>query len=373
MIKLSGLTKSFGSQTLFSGAGFQMESKERLGVLGRNGYGKTTLFKLILKEEFFDEGEIIVPRNYQIGYLEQHIQFSKQTLIDEACEGLPVDRRMERWTAEKILMGLGFSVSDLEKDPSLFSGGFQVRINLAKALLGEPNLLLLDEPTNYLDITSIRWLERFLSKWKGELMMISHDLSFLDAVSTHTLSIYRGRFVKIKGPSAKLFQQIETEEDIHEKTRVNEEKKRKKEEEFISKFRAKARQAGMVQSRVKALEKKERLEKLEKIRNLDFNFRALEFPAKVMMAAHSLKFSYTSDGPLLIDNLSFQLDAKERLAVIGPNGRGKSTLLKLLAGKLKSSEGRVKNHPILEWGYYEQSNTRETHRFENRCGGNTKL
>lgn len=359
MIKLTSISKSFGTQWLFQDASLQLESGERLGVVGRNGHGKTTLFKLILGQEFLDSGEILVPKNYRLGYLEQHIHFQKSSLIEEACQGLPEDRQEEKWTAEKILMGLGFSVADLNKDPKLFSGGFQLRINLAKALLQEPHLLLLDEPTNYLDIVSIRWLEKFLSKWPNELMVISHDLSFLDAVSTHTLSIYRKKFVRLKGSSTEVFRQIQIEEEVHEKTRLNDEKKRKKEEEFISKFRAKARQAGMVQSRIKSLEKKEQLEKLEKIQNLDFSFRYREFPAKIMFSAYNLRFNYVSTQNLIIDGFSMQVAPRDKIAIIGPNGRGKSTLLKLLANELTPSSGNIKLHPLLEWGYFEQSNTRD--------------
>lgn len=357
MIQATDISKSFGTQLLFAGASFQMDAKDRIGIVARNGHGKSTLFKLIMGHEYLDSGQILTPKNYKIGYLSQHITFSKNRLLDEACMGLPLGRQDEYWTAEKILMGLGFSVADLDKDPQLFSGGFQVRIQLAKTLLGEPNLLLLDEPTNYLDIVSIRWLEKFLTRWVGEMMIISHDLSFIDSICTHILGIHRQKFQKIAGTSEKYFSQISVSEEIHEKTRVNEEKKRKKEEIFISKFRAKARQAGMVQSRIKALEKHERLDRLDSIQGLQFAFRSLPFEAKTMLSLYNVKFAYTSNSDVLFKEFSLQIGSRDRIAIIGPNGRGKSTLLKILAGELEPSEGSRKTHPTLQLQYFEQTHT----------------
>ena len=160
----------------------------------------------------------------------------------------------------------------MDRNTSEFSGGYQVRLGLARVLVSEPDLLLLDEPTNYLDIVSIRWLEKFLRQWKSELMVITHDRSFMDSVTTHTMGIHRKKIRRIEGGTDKYYDQILKEEEIFEKTRVNDEKKRKEVELFISRFRAKARLAGMVQSRIKQLEKQDRLDKLDKIKTLDFSF-----------------------------------------------------------------------------------------------------
>ncbi|HOC46339.1 MAG TPA: ATP-binding cassette domain-containing protein, partial [Syntrophorhabdaceae bacterium] len=162
---------------LFSEASFTVGSGERLGLVGRNGTGKTTLFRMILGEEMPDSGEIIIPRGYSIRHLSQHISFSKGSVLAEASVGLPVrdDGRDESYKAKAVLAGLGFTEGDLHSDPRKLSGGFQVRLNLARILISEPRMLLLDEPTNYLDILSIRWLVQFLKGWKGEMILITHD------------------------------------------------------------------------------------------------------------------------------------------------------------------------------------------------------
>ena len=165
MINLENLTKSFGGHTLFEGVSFRLNSRERLGLVGRNGHGKTTLFKLISGEELPDSGTISVPKNYSISYVRQNLNFTCDTTLKECMTGLSKEENDHYWKAEKILAGLGFSEEDFKRHPNEFSGGFQVRLNLAKALASNPDLLLLDEPTNYLDITSIRWIERFLLKW----------------------------------------------------------------------------------------------------------------------------------------------------------------------------------------------------------------
>lgn len=260
MIKINQLSKSYSTHELFTDVNFQMNAGDRLGLVGRNGHGKTTLFRLILKQEEPDVGQIVIPRNYKIGHLEQHLHFTQPTILDEAALGLAEEESHSIYKAEAILFGLGFAHPDLTKPPHEFSGGFQIRINLAKLLLSEPNLLLLDEPTNYLDLPSVRWISRFLSNFKGELVLISHDRDFMDGVTTHTAVIHRQKVRKFEGGTAKAYSQIALEEEIHEKTRVNEEKNRSHAKEFIHRFRAQASKAKMVQSRIKMLEKLPRLE-----------------------------------------------------------------------------------------------------------------
>jgi ATP-binding cassette subfamily F protein 3 len=278
------------------------------------------------------------------------------TVIDEGCLGLPEQSSDDRWKVEKILSGLGFTTDDMAKNPTLFSGGYQVRLNLAKTLVSEPDMLLLDEPTNYLDIISIRWLASFLRQWKGEVILITHDRSFMDSVITHTVGIHRQKIRKIEGTTDKLYQQILKEEEIYEKTRINDEKKRKEVELFISRFRAKARLAGMVQSRVKALEKQQNLDKLENIKNLDFSFNYKPFNAKTIMSVHNLSFEYNIETPIVKDfNLAVRSD--DRICVIGKNGKGKTTLLKLLSGNLKPHSGEITMHTNAETGYFAQTNT----------------
>jgi ATP-binding cassette, subfamily F, member 3 len=356
MIKISNLTKTYGPQTLFDNTGFALNARERVGLVGRNGHGKSTLFKIILGQEEADSGDIVVPKHYTIGHLEQLIHFTQPTVLEEACLGLPADQQHDSWRVEKVLFGLGFSEKDMERPPSEFSGGFQVRLNLAKVLASSPDLLLLDEPTNYLDIVSIRWLIKFLNAWKGELMLITHDRSFMDAVITHTVGIHRTKMRKLEGTTDKYYAQIMQDEEIYEKTRVNEDKKRREVELFITRFRAKARLAGLVQSRVKTLAKQEKMEKLEKIENLDFEFHYEEFPAKVMLEARELTFSYTGQRPYLLENLSLTVGRQDRIAIIGKNGKGKSTFMRLLVQELNPLRGVVKQHPKLDIAYYGQTN-----------------
>ena len=158
MIVASNLEKSFGPQVLFEKISFLINPRERIGLVGKNGTGKSTLFKMILGNEKYDSGTLSMPKGYRIGALEQHIHFTQPTVLKECIQALPAEKQWDHYKAEIILSGLGFSELDLQKDPVTFSGGYQVRINLCKALLADPNMLLLDEPTNYLDILSLRWL-----------------------------------------------------------------------------------------------------------------------------------------------------------------------------------------------------------------------
>ena len=355
MISAENISKGYGRQALFDEASFQINRRERVGLVGRNGHGKTTLFRLLTGLEEPDSGSISIPRGYRIGYVQQHLRFTRETVLDEAAAGLPPGHEHQAWKAEKILAGLGFSQDQMLRSPHEFSGGFQVRLNLAAILVSEPDLLLLDEPTNYLDIISIRWIEGFLKTWPHELLLITHDRSFMDKIVTHTLGIHRNRIRKIAGSTEKFYTQIAQDEEIHEKTRVNDERKRKELELFITRFRAKARLAGMVQSRVKTLEKQERRDKLETVKTLEFSFRESPFNAKFAGSASDLSFSYDKKEPL-IENFNLTVARGDRICVIGPNGRGKTTLLKLLAGTLKPQQGDVSWHGNIRMGFFEQTN-----------------
>ncbi|MFH1428759.1 MAG: ABC-F family ATP-binding cassette domain-containing protein [Candidatus Margulisiibacteriota bacterium] len=360
MISINNLSMSFGQQLLLDDISFNIHRRERLGLVGRNGSGKTTLFNLMIRKITPDSGQVVIPKNYTIGYVEQHLKFTQKTVLAEGCLGLPKDQEHDEWKVEKILTGLGFSEEDMQKDPALFSGGYQVRLNLARVLVSEPHLLLLDEPTNYLDISSIRWLTRFLRTWQNELIIITHDRGFMDAVTTHTMIIHRNKVKKVKGGTAKLYDQIAMEEEIYEKTRVKDEKSRKETEAFINRFRAKARLASMAQSRIKALEKKEVLNKLTKVQTLDFAFNAKPSHAKIVMDIHNLSFGYKKD-KLLINNLSISIDKQDRICVIGKNGKGKTTLLKLLYNELNPLSGSIKTHPQVEIAYFGQTNIDRLH------------
>ena len=356
MITLQDLSISFDGKALFHDVNVHFNQKEKIGLIGRNGSGKSTFLKLLLKELEPDSGEIKIPRNYKIGYLEQHIKFSHQTIIDEVASVLPEERIYETWKGEKILNGLGFSDEEMLQDPKLFSGGYQVKINLAKLLLLEPNLLLLDEPTNYLDIHSIRWLKKFLKDWTEELILITHDRNFMDSIITHTLNIHRGNFRKFPGNTKKIKEQILQEEEIYEKTRINQEREREKTQAWIDRFKSKATLASRAQSRAKMLEKMEVKEKLQAIVNLDFNFNYLNYNSKQnLMKVTDISFGYDPN-KILINNLSFNVQKGDKICIIGKNGKGKSTLLKLLSQEIDVLNGEINIHEKVEIGYFGQMN-----------------
>jgi ATP-binding cassette subfamily F protein 3 len=358
MIQANNLEKAYGRQMIFDDVSFTINPGERVGLVGRNGHGKTTLFRMILNEEHPDSGAIRIPNHYRIGHLSQHLKFTEQTVLREACLSIPKaeDGRDESYKVKAILSGLGFAAEDLEVNPAALSGGFQVRLNLAKVLVSEPNLLLLDEPTNYLDIVSIRWLIQFLKSWKDELMIITHDRNFMDSVTTHTMGIHRLKLKKIEGPTEKLYQQILQEEEIYEKTRTNDAKKRKEVEEFINRFRVQANKAKAVQSRIKALAKKEKLDRLSEIKNLDFEFKSQSFTGKRLLEAEDITFAFRPEDTPLIKDFSISIGKNDRIAIIGKNGKGKSTLLNLLARELHPRSGTVRHHPGLKLAYFGQTN-----------------
>lgn len=356
MIKAKNLAISFSGRDVFTDGNFIINRGDKVGLIGRNGAGKSTFLKLILKKLEPDEGAIEIPRGYRIGHLEQHIHFTHDTVLEEISSVLPPEREHEAWKGENILYGLGFTYDDLHKDPKKFSGGYQVKLNLAKLLLMEPQMLLLDEPTNYLDIHSIRWLKEFLNDWEGEVILITHDRAFMDQIITHTLLIHRKTFKKIPGNTQGVREKIAAEEEIYEKTRQNEEKQRQQTQEWIDRFKAKASMATRAQSRAKMLEKQEVKEKLEEIENLELTFTHSPYNSKEnMIEVENLAFGYNPDH-LLIKNLAFKVENGDKVCVIGKNGKGKSTLLRLITGDLKPINGTVKVNNKVKIGYFGQMN-----------------
>ncbi len=354
MINVSGLSKAYSGRELFSNISFTLEKNEVLGLVGRNGCGKSTMIKIILKLEDMDEGLVTFPKGYTLGHLDQHIKFTKNTLIDEACTALPLEKSLEIYLAEKTLFGLGFTQEDLEKNPYIFSSGYQLRISLAKCLLSEPNLLILDEPTNYLDILSINWMKSIIKKYTGEVILITHDKEFMNSVATHTGGIHRGKFKKIKGNTDKYYKQLTQEEEIFEKTRINQIKKKYELEKFVERFGAKASKASQAQSKIKQINKIKILDKLNDEQNLGFKFNYAPTSAKILMTAKNLNFGFDK---ALIQNLSFNIKSGDRLGVIGKNGKGKTTLLNLLYGKLNlPKESTITTHPDCNINYYQQTN-----------------
>lgn len=354
MLQISQLQKSYGSRILFSEVSFSLSKRERVGLVGRNGCGKSTLFKIILESETADSGDVHVPKGYRIGALDQHIHFTETSVIKEACTALPDDQKLEEYRAEALLFGLGFEDSDMNRSPLDFSGGFQLRINLVKALLQEPDLLLLDEPTNYLDIVSLQWLRGFLKTFPGEVLLITHDRLFMDSVTTHTMGIHRGALRKIKGSTPKYYTQLAEAEEIHEKTRANTEKKIKEMQQFVDRFRAKNTKAKQAQSKLKKIEKLSGLEKLMSEAQLGFRFNFKPSPAKTLATINDLSFGYDPKTPLF-QGLNFEIKPDERIGIIGKNGYGKTTLLNVLSGQLTGT-GMISTHPDTQIGYYQQTN-----------------
>ena len=356
MIKTKDLGISFSGHKIFQNVNIVINKKEKVGFIGRNGSGKSTFLKIIIGQIEQDDGDVIMPKGYKIGYLDQHIKFTHNTVVDEVCSVLSGDREYEIWKGETILTGLGFSEEEMTNDPKGFSGGNQVKINLAKLLLEEPDMLLLDEPTNYLDIHSIKWLESFLNDWRGELILVTHDRSFMNNVISHTLNIHRGEFKKTSGTTEKVLDKIEAEEEIYNKTVENEAKKREETEAWINRFKSKASMATRAQSKIKMLEKTEKREKLSAIINLDFKFNYEPYNSKENLVNSSkLEFYYEQEKPL-IKKLSFSIKSTDKICIIGKNGKGKSTLLKLITGDLEPVTGYTNKHIKTKIGYFGQMN-----------------
>ncbi|WP_455757181.1 ABC-F family ATP-binding cassette domain-containing protein [Sulfurimonas sp.] len=355
MIQLTNISKNFSSQELFSNLNFKLNAGNRVGLVGRNGSGKSTLFKLVLGEESADNGDVIIPKNYKIGSLKQHLTFSESTLREEAALALSDEMKYDTYRVEKILFGLGFVQEDLDKNPLSFSGGYQIRINLAKLLVTEPNLLLLDEPTNYLDIVSLRWLKTFLRAFEGEVILITHNREFMDAVCTHTMGLVRKKIEMIQGDTHKFYEQLSANDELHAKQKIAQDKKVKELEEFIAKNKARASTAALAQSKVKQLEKMDIMEDLGFDNTLEFEFNFKDTPTKVLLDVKDLSFGYTPEN-ILFKDISFTLQKGECLGIIGKNGKGKSTLLNTIAKELKQLSGEVNYHGTTSFAHFGQTN-----------------
>lgn len=354
MIQADDLHLSYGSQLVLDGASFSIQKGEKCGLIGRNGSGKSTLFRLIAGEEKADKGKIILPKGYRLGVLQQQIRFTKPTILEEAALGLREDEKDCLYKVEQILFGLGFNEEAMDKSPHMLSGGYQLRVQLAKVLVSEPDCLLLDEPTNYLDILAVRFLSHFLQNWEGEMILISHDLQFLDEATNHMMGVHRHKIHKIRGKSGDLFQLIADEEERHEIQRQNLEKKRAHLQAYIDRFGAKASKAAQAQSKQKMIEKLPALEKLKNLHHLDFSFHEIPFMGKKMLEVSNLEFSY-DPAVSLIEDFSLVIEKGDRIAIIGKNGYGKSTLLKLLTGELRSEKGSWNGSQAMRIGYFGQT------------------
>lgn len=353
MITLRQVSKSFGNQALFENVSLQINARDRYALVGPNGAGKSTLFKLIMGEEAPDEGEVSLKEGVSFGYLPQETAnlSGKPVLTETLGDGASDNRREAQ--AKKVLMGLGFRISDFPRPVSELSGGWQMRVMIAKLLLQEPDLLMLDEPTNHLDLESLLWFQNTLQSYRGAVFLISHDREFINSVvdrivevDQHQLKVYVGSFEDYKE------QKKQQEENL-----VAAYKRQQKEigdlEIYIARFRAKASTASSVQSKIKYLERMERIELPSALKTVGFSFPQPARSGQNVLVLKDIKQSY--DGVHWIyDGLDLTLERGQKVALVGPNGAGKSTLLKLLAGKLEFQSGERKLGYNVESSYFSQ-------------------
>ncbi|HTA44669.1 MAG TPA: ABC-F family ATP-binding cassette domain-containing protein [Bryobacteraceae bacterium] len=394
MISLSSINKQYGKQLVFVDASFQLNPGEKVGLVGPNGAGKTTLFRMIVGEESADDGDVTVPKRLSIGYFRQDVEeMSGRSVLDEAIAGSgragelhhelealqramedpdqldELDKILERFgevqeeyehlggysleaQAREVLAGLGFADDQIEGDVGTLSGGWKMRVALARVLLGKPDVLLMDEPTNHLDIESIIWLEQFLKSLDSALLMTSHDREFMNRIVTKIAEIDSGEITVYSGN----YDFYERERAIRETNLqaafARQQAMLAKEQRFIDRFRTHAAKAAQVQSRIKALDKVERVELPKKRQVVKFEFRIPPRSGDQVAVIEGLSKSY---GPRVIySDFSMIIRRGERWAVMGRNGAGKSTLLKMIAGALQPDDGEVRLGASLQMGYFAQ-------------------
>jgi len=395
MISLSGISMHFGRQALLVDAAFQLNPGEKVGLIGPNGSGKTTLFRLIVGEESPDSGGISVPKNITIGYFRQDAgEMSGRSVIDEAIGGSgnlgdlhhelaeleaamadperadEMDAILERFgdvqgeyqqlggyeleaRAREVLAGLGFDDEQIAGDVGELSGGWRMRVSIAKVLIGKPDVLLLDEPTNHLDIESILWLEQFLKDSEAAVLMTCHDRDFMNRVVTRLVDINAGELISYQGNYEYYMREHETRAAQQAAAFTRQQAMLKKEQRFIERFEAHVAKAAQVQSRIKKLDKIEKLEPPKTRVLVPFELRT---PPRSGNDVATLKGVRKTYGERVIYN-DFDLDIRrgERWCVMGVNGSGKTTLLKLVVGAIEADAGDVKLGASLKLGYFAQS------------------
>ena len=399
MLNAHNITITFGGDELFSGITFKLNAGDRVGLVGKNGAGKSTLLKIIAKEQEFDSGTMAFEKDLSIGYLKQDIDFKEgKTVLDEAYDAFreiktiedslekvntqlaertdyesdyyhdlmhQLDELSHRYDliggynyqgeTEKILKGLGFRSEDFNSLTNTFSGGWRMRIELAKLLLQKHDILLLDEPTNHLDIESIIWFENFLKGFAGAIMMVSHDKMFLDNVTNRTIEISLGQIYDFKKPYS---QYLLLRNEIKEKqiqAQKNQEKEIKHTEQLIEKFRAKANKASMAQSLIKKLNRVDRIEvDVEDNSVMNVRFPVSITPGKIVIEAEDLAKNYGDNQ--VLTNVDLLIERGSKIAFVGQNGQGKSTLAKMIVNEI-SFEGRLKLGHNVQIGYFAQNQT----------------
>lgn len=397
MLNIHNLSVSFQGEHLFEDITFRLGAGDRIGLIGKNGAGKSTMLKVLSKEMEPDSGQIAADKNLTIGFLKQDIDFTLgRTVLDEAYEAFKELKILEskidginhqlvertdyesdvyhqlmvdlneiqhqyeilggynyQGETEKILQGLGFKREDFNKLTDTFSGGWRMRIELAKLLLQNNDILLLDEPTNHLDIESIIWIEGFLKNYIGAVVIVSHDKMFLDTVTNRTIEISLGRIYDYKKPYSQylvLRNEIKVQQLASQK---NQQKQIEQTEKLIEKFRAKASKATMAQSLIKKLDRIDRIEVDEDDNSvMTLNFPISVVPGKVVIEAHHIGKNY---GELqVLKNIDFIVERDSKTAFVGQNGQGKSTLAKIIVGELKH-QGKLKLGHNVQIGYFAQN------------------
>ncbi len=397
MLNIHNLSVSFGGEFLFEEISFRLNAGDRVGLIGKNGAGKSTLLKLLSKDMPLDTGTIATEKNVKIGFLRQDIDFEQgRSVLEEAYQAFVEIKALEarldeinhqlaertdyesegyhqlmidlndvshhyeilggynyQGETEKILLGLGFKREDFDKKTDTFSGGWRMRIELAKLLLQSNDVLLLDEPTNHLDIESIIWLEGFLNSYPGAVVIVSHDKMFLDNVTNRTIEISLGRIYDYNKPYSKFLKLRGEIKEQQLNAQKNQEKEIQQAERLIEKFRAKSTKASMAQSLIKKLDKMERIEVDEDdnaVMNLRFPISIT--PGKVVAEIEHLSKSY---GPnQVLRHIDLLLERDSKTAFVGQNGQGKSTLAKILVGELEH-EGHLKLGHNVQIGYFAQN------------------
>ena len=397
MLNVHNLKVSFIGTDLFSGITFKLNKGDRIGLIGKNGAGKSTLLKVLSKDIESSGGTMAFDKDIRMGFLRQDIDFVQgRTILEEAYQAFEEIKQIEveledinrqlttrtdyesdsyteliqnltdkqeryellggynyQGDTEKILQGLGFQREDFDKLTDTFSGGWRMRIELAKLLLQNNDILLLDEPTNHLDIESIIWLENFLKNYAGAIVLVSHDKMFLDNVTNRTIEISLGQIYDYKKPYSQF---LELREEIKEKqiqTQKNQQKEIEQTEKLIEKFRAKASKASMAQSLIKKLEKVERIE-VDQDDNAVMNvrFAISKEPGKIIVEAENLAKSYGDKK--VLENVDLLIERNSKIAFVGQNGQGKSTLAKMMVGEIPF-KGHLKLGHNVEVGYFAQN------------------
>ena len=394
MISFSNINKQYGRQLVFVDASFQLNPGEKVGLVGPNGAGKTTLFRMIVGDETPDDGDLTVPKKVTIGYFRQDVEEMKgRSVLDEAIAGSgrvgdlhheleelqhamedparadEMDRILDRFgevqeqyehlggytleaQAREVLHGLGFPDYQIDGDVGALSGGWKMRVALARVLLGRPDVLLMDEPTNHLDLESIIWLEQFLKSYEGALLMTSHDREFMNRIVTKIAEIDGGEIITYSGN----YDFYERERAIRATNQqaafARQQAMLAKEQRFIDRFRTHAAKAAQVQSRIKALDKIEKLELPKKRQVVKFEFRVPPRSGDQVAVLEGIDKSYGDR--VIYQGFNLTIRRGERWAVMGKNGAGKTTLLKMIAGATQPDRGTIRLGASLAMGYFAQ-------------------